>query len=130
VQIEVDRATCADWLATTLDPERRVVFLDTDQLGAASAERREGSTVYNPLEAQLVAVVAAALQSSGLHGAGCIGALSPYNAQVRRRSRRLTDVAAPESASLRQDGRRLDLGRCTYGRARADSCVCRGGGRA
>lgn len=73
----------AGWLAAALDPQRRVVFLDTDALGAASAEQREGASVRNPLEARLVAVLAAQLAAAGLRGARSIGALSPYNAQVR-----------------------------------------------
>eukprot|EP00891_Asterochloris_glomerata_P005485 jgi/Astpho2/5485/e_gw1.00078.27.1_t len=64
-----------------LQPEQRVVFLDTDSLGVAGRELQQGDTISNPTEAGLAGQVVDAMVAAGLSEQQ-IGVLSPYRAQV------------------------------------------------
>lgn len=87
------------WLRMTIDPEKPVIFVDTDnvkrsprsssegpdQTGVEWLEEksggRSGGNVQNPTEAILVRYIVAGLISSGI-SAGSIGVISPFRAQV------------------------------------------------
>ncbi len=64
-----------------LQPEQRVVFLDTDSLGVAGRELQQGDAISNPTEAGLAGQVVDAMVAAGLSEQQ-IGVLSPYRAQV------------------------------------------------
>ena len=64
-----------------LQPEQRVVFLDTDSLGAAGRELQQGDAISSPTEAKLAGQVVDAMVAAGLSEQQ-IGVLSPYRAQV------------------------------------------------
>ena len=64
-----------------LQPEQRVVFLDTDSLGPAGRELQQGDAISNPTEAGLAGQVVDAMIAAGLSEQQ-IGVLSPYRAQV------------------------------------------------
>ncbi|KAM0786874.1 hypothetical protein ACM66B_002299 [Microbotryomycetes sp. NB124-2] len=78
-----------EWLATVVDPERAVVFLDTDEMVAS--ESRMGSRVSNPGEAKLVAHSAEALLRCGVRACD-IGVITPYRQQLKLLSRKLEHV--------------------------------------
>ena len=63
-----------------LDPDRRVVFLDTSGL-PGSSELLQGDGVSNPGEASVVGLLLRGLLASGA-AASDIGLVSPYRAQV------------------------------------------------
>jgi hypothetical protein len=63
-----------------VDPQRRVVFLNTDALGAPEA--KAGDALCNEGEAALVGCIIGALGALGLPDTG-IAAVSPYRSQVR-----------------------------------------------
>eukprot|EP00884_Botryococcus_braunii_P022765 jgi/Botrbrau1/9172/Bobra.0236s0004.1 len=67
------------WLHEAISPARRALLLDTDP--AEGGETRVGDALRNPLEAELVMAVVAALLGSGLP-ASSVGITSPYRSQV------------------------------------------------
>jgi DNA replication ATP-dependent helicase Dna2 len=79
------------WLGAVLNPARRVVFLDTDALGAEAADaagpdpvnehRSKSSARQSPVEGAIIATAVAALCARGLAG-DAIAVLSPFRAQV------------------------------------------------
>jgi len=71
------------WLPATLEPTRRVLFLDTDAVPAPEL-RSHGprGSVYNPTEARLVAQLAATCLACGLPPSD-LAIISPYRAQLR-----------------------------------------------
>ena len=71
------------WLPATLEPHRRVLFLDTDAVPAPEL-RSHGprGSVYNPTEARLVAQLAATCLACGLPPSD-LAIISPYRAQLR-----------------------------------------------
>jgi DNA replication ATP-dependent helicase Dna2 len=72
----------ASFLRALLEPDRRVVFLDTDALRpGASLEARSDGATSNPTEAAIVAECARAFLAGGLDPAE-LGVIAPYNAQV------------------------------------------------
>lgn len=76
------------WLLSVLDPARRVVVLDTDQVGASLEQAGNGSGLYNPTEC---AVLAELIDTFG--AAGCsmsqLGIISPYQSQLKAIRKRL-----------------------------------------
>ena len=91
------------WLRAVADPERSVVFLDTDGAGPAFREARTGGStaskvgggqrsetgsLYNPGEARVTAAAVDALCRAGV-SAGDIGVIAPYRAQVAELRRAL-----------------------------------------
>jgi DNA replication ATP-dependent helicase Dna2 len=72
----------ASFLRALLEPDRRVVFLDTDALRpGASLEAHSDGATSNPTEAAIVAECARAFLAGGLDPAE-LGVIAPYNAQV------------------------------------------------
>lgn len=74
--------TAPPWLRAVLDPDRRVVFLDTDANGGAGLrESRTGDVIRNPGEARMCLTAATQLVAAGLSPRHlCL--VSPYRAQV------------------------------------------------
>ena len=70
---------CLPWLENVLNPERPVIFIDTDVLPAL--EERDQKVVNNPIEAHIIAEVAKELVQNGID-AEHIGIITPYNAQA------------------------------------------------
>ncbi|KAL8281473.1 hypothetical protein RQP46_006157 [Phenoliferia psychrophenolica] len=91
-----DGATC--WIRDMLDPERKVVFVDTDLLPAR--ERKVGPLVDNEIEASLVCQLANALVQCGVQQRD-IGVISPYRQQTKVLSRKLAHY--PEIEVLTAD---------------------------
>ncbi|BBN05891.1 DNA replication ATP-dependent helicase/nuclease Dna2 [Marchantia polymorpha subsp. ruderalis] len=67
------------WLSQVVNPEQRVLFLDTDKL--STEESRVRHKVYNSTEASLLLKVVHVFHEGGL-ALEKIGVISPYNAQV------------------------------------------------
>jgi DNA replication ATP-dependent helicase Dna2 len=87
--------TSKQWLRQTLDPSRAVIFMDTDksvgnddngmesfQAFEHTIDRRDGGSIVNTTEAQLVRLVVDSLLDCGLD-ASSIGVISPFRAQLR-----------------------------------------------
>ncbi|GEM10851.1 DNA replication helicase Dna2 [Rhodotorula toruloides] len=74
------------WVREVLDPDRSVIFVDTDSLPAR--ERRNGSIIDNPSEAVLVAKTVSALAASGVDEQA-IGVISLYRQQIKLLSQHL-----------------------------------------
>jgi len=94
----------SDWLRATVNPERPVIFVDTDNIrtnlsgggGFSESNNRKvefealegkiggkgGGSIINRTEAVLVRYVVGALQSCG-HDLSEIGVISPFRAQIR-----------------------------------------------
>nr|CAN84171.1 hypothetical protein VITISV_028526 [Vitis vinifera] len=62
-----------------LDPERPVIFINTDMLSAFEA--KDHKTVNNPIEACIISEVAEELVNNGIEGED-IGIITPYNSQA------------------------------------------------
>ncbi|BGP34795.1 DNA replication endonuclease-helicase Dna2 [Rhodotorula toruloides] len=75
------------WVRDIIDPDRSVIFVDTDALPAR--ERRNGSLIDNPSEAVLVTDTVSALAASGVD-AEEIGVISLYRQQIKLLSRQLS----------------------------------------
>ncbi|XXQ39405.1 DNA replication ATP-dependent helicase/nuclease [Plasmodiophora brassicae] len=73
-----------DWLGRALDPERPVLFLNTDAVPAPDGHRGE----QNETEAELVLALLDALSGAGVPGSH-IGVISPYRSQLQLLRRRL-----------------------------------------
>lgn len=79
------------WLLEALQPQQRVLFLDTDGAGPGCREVLLGDGVTNPGEVRLVAALAAGLVAAGLSPCD-IGVASPYKAQVAALGAALADL--------------------------------------
>jgi DNA replication ATP-dependent helicase Dna2 len=93
-----------EWLRAATDPgpSRRVVMLDTSDLGAAAFEREGAAKPTNACERGIVLNVLRGLVARGALPGEC-AVLSPYNAQVDAVAR---DLAATSTAT---DGDQVDL---------------------
>lgn len=88
-----------------IDPDKTVVFIDTDQQRAdgsilaleSSSDRKEGGSLVNKTEATVIERIVSSLISCGVE-ARTIGIISPFNAQVR-----LLD-ASPQVSLWKQQG--------------------------
>ncbi|KAL0480973.1 DNA replication ATP-dependent helicase/nuclease DNA2 [Acrasis kona] len=69
------------WLNDVIDADRCVLFLDTDPLGDASRERKQGMKVVNPCEARVVDLIAKELMRRGVDKQH-IGIMSALRSQV------------------------------------------------
>ncbi|CAK9275822.1 unnamed protein product [Sphagnum jensenii] len=78
------------WLHQVLDPCRKVLFLDTDAMGAEETRMRKA--IHNVAEASIVIKIVRALVAGGL-GISDIGVISPYNAQVDLIQQKAADEA-------------------------------------
>ncbi|KAH7849649.1 hypothetical protein Vadar_020933 [Vaccinium darrowii] len=67
------------WLKEVLDPNRPVIFIDTDMLPALEA--KDGKTVNNPTEANIIAKITEELVCKGIEVED-IGIITPYNSQT------------------------------------------------
>jgi DNA replication ATP-dependent helicase Dna2 len=92
--------TLPAWLYATLDPQRRVVFLDTAAL--PSPEVLAGEAVSNPGEAKLVLDVLRAATAAGV-GQHALGAISPYRRQVTIIERCVAEAGLQEVECLTID---------------------------
>ncbi|KAF9625151.1 hypothetical protein IFM89_019365 [Coptis chinensis] len=72
------------WLKEVLDPNRSVVFVNTDMLSAL--EVRDNKTVNNPTEAYIVAEISKELVDKGIIEEE-IGIITPYNSQANTMKR-------------------------------------------
>ncbi|CAN1195509.1 DNA replication ATP-dependent helicase/nuclease JHS1 [Linum perenne] len=70
--------SCSSWLQEVLNPDRAVVFINTDMLPTLGAN---DSKSKNPIEAYIVSEVVKVLTNSGTEGKD-IGIITPYNAQT------------------------------------------------
>ena len=99
-----------DWLRVATDPMRRVVMLDTSEVGAAAMER-EGAKPDNEYERTVVARVLRGLLARGAAPTD-IAVLSPYNAQVDAMARDLAssdDLKEVEALTIdRAQGRDVE----------------------
>ena len=99
-----------DWLRGATDPMRRVVMLDTSEVGAAAMER-EGAKPDNEYERAVVARVLRGLLARGAAPTD-IAVLSPYNAQVDAMARDLAssdDLKEVEALTIdRAQGRDVE----------------------
>ncbi|KAL8105137.1 DNA replication ATP-dependent helicase/nuclease JHS1 [Apium graveolens] len=67
------------WLQEVLNPDRQVIFINTDMLPAL--EVKDCKTVNNPIEAYIVSEVTDKLVCRGIQGED-IGIITPYNSQA------------------------------------------------
>ncbi|XP_058204643.1 DNA replication ATP-dependent helicase/nuclease JHS1 isoform X2 [Rhododendron vialii] len=67
------------WLKEVLDPNRPVIFIDTDMVPALEA--KDGKTVNNPIEANIIAKITEELVTKGIEVED-IGIITPYNSQT------------------------------------------------
>ncbi|XP_023743662.1 DNA replication ATP-dependent helicase/nuclease JHS1 [Lactuca sativa] len=72
-------SSSSSWLKKVLDPDRQVVFINTDLLPAL--EVKEFKTVNNPLEAYIITEITVNLTCQGIKGED-IGVITPYNSQA------------------------------------------------
>ncbi|BGP10813.1 DNA replication ATP-dependent helicase/nuclease DNA2 [Rhodotorula toruloides] len=75
------------WVRDIVDPDRSVIFVDTDALPAR--ERRNGSLIDNPSEAVLVKKTVSALAASGVDEED-VGVISLYRQQIKLLSQQLS----------------------------------------
>ncbi len=97
-QRPMGRGQLPAWLLEALQPQQRVLFLDTDGVGPGCREVLLGDGVANPGEVRLVAALAAGLVAAGL-SPGDIGVASPYKAQVAALGAALADLREPVAAA-------------------------------
>ncbi|KAL1802450.1 hypothetical protein ACET3Z_031097 [Daucus carota] len=69
----------SSWLQEVLNPDRQVIFINTDLLPAL--EVKDCKTVNNPVEAHIVSEVTDKLVARGIQGED-IGIITPYNSQA------------------------------------------------
>ncbi|KMS95822.1 hypothetical protein BVRB_004770 isoform B [Beta vulgaris subsp. vulgaris] len=74
-----NRGSMPSWLKEVLDPDKPVIFINTDFLPAF--ETKDKKTVNNPIEAYIVAEISEALANHGVEK-GEIGIITPYNSQA------------------------------------------------
>ncbi|EXB70693.1 DNA2-like helicase [Morus notabilis] len=81
----------SSWINEILDPDRPVIFINTDTLPAYEA--KDQKTINNPMEAQIVVEVTEELVKNGIEGED-IGIITPYNSQANiiRNAMKLTSV--------------------------------------
>ncbi|XVF41374.1 hypothetical protein PTKIN_Ptkin01aG0275400 [Pterospermum kingtungense] len=72
-------SSCSSWLKAVLNPNRPVIFVNTDMLPAFEA--RDNKTVNNPMEASIIAEITNGLVNNGIE-AKDIGIITPYNSQA------------------------------------------------
>ncbi|CAN1834714.1 DNA replication ATP-dependent helicase/nuclease JHS1 [Linum perenne] len=84
--------SCSSWLQEVLNPDRAVVFINTDMLPTLGAN---DSKSKNPIEAYIVSEVVKVLTNSGTEGKD-IGIITPYNAQTNL----LKTVVHPDSVEI------------------------------
>lgn len=128
---QLERMGACNFLPQVLDPQRRVVLLDTTRMGAAAAEARAGEAVTNTAEAGVLCAIVAALVA-GRVAAGSIGIISPYKAQVRcpgvctcgsaHRDKRATSARSAHGLPVKQCRVRVFEG-CGVPAARCISCL-------
>lgn len=73
-------SSLSEWLLFALNPNNRVVFLDTSSETCA-IENAQGDSINNPAEAQAILSLTTNLISFGIPSES-IGLISPYNSQV------------------------------------------------
>ncbi|PQE17549.1 dna replication atp-dependent helicase dna2 protein [Rutstroemia sp. NJR-2017a BBW] len=69
------------WLRDLLDPDTKVVFIDTDPLGEMAREQSKGSRTVNEVEARICVQLVSALISVGV-APGEIGVMTHYRSQL------------------------------------------------
>ena len=69
------------WLRDTLDPFRRVIFLNTDNIGLSAQEILSGTRITNPFEVTITTQTVEALLSVGIPSAD-IGVITLYRSQL------------------------------------------------
>ncbi|KAL2536670.1 DNA replication helicase [Forsythia ovata] len=74
------KASASSWLEQVLNPNRPVIFINTDLLPAYETNDRKA--VNNPIEAYIIAEVTKALLLRGIRGED-IGIITPYNSQAK-----------------------------------------------
>ena len=84
----------AAWLEAALDPERRVLLLDTDEMPAPELRTPAGH-VHNPTEAALIVQLLGSLLTSGVPPSS-VAIISPYRAQLRH----IGGLLPPNAASV------------------------------
>ncbi|CAN0842535.1 DNA replication ATP-dependent helicase/nuclease JHS1, partial [Linum grandiflorum] len=84
--------SCSSWLQEVLNPDRAVVFINTDMLPTLGTN---DSKSKNPIEAYIVAEVVKVLTNNGTEGKD-IGIITPYNAQTNL----LKTVVRPDSVEI------------------------------
>lgn len=87
----------ACWLEQVLDPQRKVVFLDTDDLPALDS--RVGDLVQNEGEATLVKKIVFGMIRCGV-SVDQIGVISPYRQQIKLLSHLLHSSASTSSLEI------------------------------
>ncbi|ERN15260.1 hypothetical protein AMTR_s00056p00216230 [Amborella trichopoda] len=80
------------WIKEALDPNRPVIFINTDSLPAPEA--KQNKSMNNPSEAQIVSEITRELLVGGVDG-NEIGIIAPYNSQVDL-IRHIIDVTSVE----------------------------------
>ncbi|KAJ3294016.1 Tripartite DNA replication factor [Borealophlyctis nickersoniae] len=94
------------WIRDLLDPRRKVVFVNTDDVPATDS--RSGDLVHNEVEACLVHQVAEALISSDVEESS-VGVISPYRSQLKLISHKLRHYSRIEILTVdRFQGRDKD----------------------
>ncbi|KAJ0051987.1 hypothetical protein Pint_00019 [Pistacia integerrima] len=79
-KIEVSNLkSCSSWLKEVLNPNRPVIFINSDML--AAFERKVNKTLNNPIEACIIAKITEELVNKGIEGKD-IGIITPYNSQA------------------------------------------------
>ena len=84
---------CIPWLHSVIDPERPVVFLDTDKINEKGQSSRQkeafvalegklGGSIVNKTEAKLVWHILNGMKHCG-HDLSTIGVISPFRAQIK-----------------------------------------------
>ncbi|KAK4699919.1 DNA replication ATP-dependent helicase/nuclease Dna2, partial [Phenoliferia sp. Uapishka_3] len=117
----VDHGAKPCWIRDLLDPERKVVFVDTDLLPAR--ERKVGPLVDNEVEASLVCQFTDALIRCGVPQQD-IGVISPYRQQIKALSRELAHYPEVEILTAdRSQGRDKDCIVMSLIRSNADGQV-------
>nr|XP_032806001.1 DNA replication ATP-dependent helicase/nuclease DNA2 [Petromyzon marinus] len=83
------------WLTQALDPDRPVLFLNTEKVPAEEMVDQGG--VKNPTEAQLIAIIAVSLIKAGCRTKD-VGIISPYRQQLGAVSAALAALPCPAAA--------------------------------
>ncbi|KAM7512220.1 hypothetical protein LguiB_011095 [Lonicera macranthoides] len=75
----ISSTSVSSWLKEVLNPDRQVIFINTDLLPAF--EVKDCKTVNNPLEAYIITEITDKLVCRGIRGED-IGVITPYNSQA------------------------------------------------
>lgn len=108
------------WLKEVLDPNRSVIFVNTDQLPAPEA--KEHKSVNNPREAYIVSEISGELVRGGIDGDE-IGVITPYNSQANL-IRSVTDVSVEIHTIDKYQGRDKDCVLVSFVRSSESSRAC------